>query len=541
MQNKSSFHRDTSGNFGLTFGILAVPVILAGGLAVDYVGLSVEKSGLQNAADAAALAVAREGDITQQQAEAIARSIVSANYGFSAAQVSVELKDGIAGVQATVERPLVFGGVMGKTSMPVTAFAEATYAFTKYEIALVLDTTGSMAGGKLSSMQDAVIGLVDGMMDLGMQKDQIKFALVPYAGFVNVGPEYGPTINGLGQIVKPGADWLDQDAKAPVPQSDLPSEFSRFAMFKHLNVKWPGCVETRVPKKNALHDVDDTVPDVTDVNSLFTPFFAVDEPDNAWKYPNSYLPDGGTPIKGKNATEADREAQLSRYGQTGKYVKPNNAVDAILQTLKWKKPKIDNSPSSFYSNKKDPKGPGFGCEVEPLVPLTASASEITKTVKKLKANGSTNMLEGVMWGWRVLSSREPFTGGASESDSSVEKILIFLTDGQNSFGNLNNDLGSGYTSMGYLVDGRLDNLTAASTGQTNDALDKKTLAACTNAKKDGIEIFTIRLEEPDAGTGTLLSECASSKSHYFDAPSRSQLAPIFDAIKKGVVKLRLTS
>lgn len=541
MQKKPSFHRDTSGNFGLTFGILAVPVILAGGLAVDYVGLSVEKSGLQNAADAAALAVAREGDITQQQAEAIARSIVSANYGFSAAQVSVELKDGVAGVQATVERPLVFGGIMGKSSMPVTAFAEATYAFTKYEIALVLDTTGSMAGGKLSSMQDAVIGLVDGMMDLGMQKDQIKFALVPYAGFVNVGPEYGPTINGLGQIVKPGADWLDQDAKAPVPQSDLPSEFSRFAMFKHLNVKWPGCVETRVPKKNALHDVDDTVPDVTDVNSLFTPFFAVDEPDNAWKYPNSYLPDGGMPIKGKNATEADREAQLSRYGQTGKYVKPNDAVDAILQTLKWKKPKIDNSPSSFYSNKKDPKGPGFGCEVEPLVPLTASASEITTTVKKLKANGSTNMLEGVMWGWRVLSSREPFTGGASESDSSVEKIMIFLTDGQNSFGNLNNDLGSGYTSMGYLVDGRLDNLTAASTGQTNKALDKKTLAACTNAKDDGIEIFTIRLEEPDAGTGTLLSECASSKSHYFDAPSRSQLAPIFDAIKKGVVKLRLTS
>ena len=541
MQKKPSFHRDTSGNFGLTFGILAVPVILAGGLAVDYVGLSVEKSGLQNAADAAALAVAREGDITQQQAEAIARSIVSANYGFSAAQVSVELKDGVAGVQATVERPLVFGGIMGKSSMPVTAFAEATYAFTKYEIALVLDTTGSMAGGKLSSMQDAVIGLVDGMMDLGMQKDQIKFALVPYAGFVNVGPEYGPTINGAGKVMKPAAAWLDQDAKAPIPQSDLPSEFSRFAMFRHLKVDWPGCVETRVANGKALHDVDDTVPDPTDKLSLFTPFFAVDEPDNPYKYPNSYLPDAGKSMGKKNPSEADKEDQLIRYGRTDKYVKPKNTDDAIAQVMKWKKPKTDFSPSSFYSNKKDPKGPGFGCEVEPLVPLTDNASEITTTVKKLKANGSTNMLEGVMWGWRVLSSREPFTGGASESDSSVEKIMIFLTDGQNSFGNLNNDLGSGYTSMGYLVDGRLDNLTAASTGQTNDALDKKTLAACTNAKDDGIEIFTIRLEEPDAGTGTLLSECASSKSHYFDAPSRSQLSPIFDAIKKGVVKLRLTS
>lgn len=541
MRSKQEFLKDTSGNFGLAFGVLAVPVLLAGGLAVDYVGISMERSQLQNAADAAALAVAREGNISDEAALQIAKSTISGNYGFTAAQVSVNLKDGIAGVDATVGIPLVFGGFMGKKTAPVSVNSEATYAYTKYEIALVLDTTGSMAGGKLISMQNAVIGLVDGMMGLGLEKDQIKFALVPYAGFVNVGPDYGPKINGLGLIVKPGADWLDQSAKAPVPQSDLPSDFSRFAMYKHLNVKWPGCVETRIPKDKALHDVDDTVPTLADVNSLFTPFFAVDEPDTSWKYPNSYLPDDGVPIKGKNATEADKVKQLSRYGQTGTYAKPKNIVDALTETLKWKKPKIDNSPSKFYSNKNDPKGPGFGCETEPLVALTSNASDITKTVKKLEANGSTNMLEGVMWGWRVLSSREPFTDGASKSDSSVEKIMIFLTDGQNSFGNLNNDLGSGYTSMGYLVDGRLDGMTAASSGQTNNALDKKTLSACTNAKNDGIEIYTIRLEEPDAGTGTLLSECASSKSHYFDAPSRSQLAPIFDAIKKGVVKLRLTS
>ena len=541
MGDYSSIWTDKSGNFGLTFAILAVPVLMAGGLAVDYIGLSVEKAELQNAADSAALAVAREGKLTKDNALQVAKNIFSANYGYNNASVSVELNDGVAGVRASLDKPLVFGGFMGRETAPVSVRSEATYAYTKYEIALVLDTTGSMAGGKLSSMQDAGIGLVDGMTALGLEKDQIKFALVPYAGFVNGGPEFGPKVSGLGLITKPGADWLDQDAKAPVPQSDLPSNFSRFAMYKHLGVKWPGCVETRIPKDKALHDVDDTVPDVTDVNSLFTPFFAVDEPDTAWKYPNSYLPDDGVPVKGKNATEADREKQLARYGQTGAYVKPKNVVDALTQTLKWKKPKIDNSPSKFYSNKKDPKGPGFGCEVEPLVPLTASASEITKTVKKLEANGSTNMLEGVMWGWRVLSSREPFTGGASESDSSVEKIMIFLTDGQNSFGNLNNDLGSGYTSMGYLVDGRLDGLTAASSGQTNNALDKKTLTACTNAKEDGIEIYTIRLEEPDADTGKLLAECASSKSHYFDAPSRSQLAPIFDSIKKGVVKLRLTS
>lgn len=533
--------KDTSGNFALTFGILAVPVMVAGGLAVDYVGLSVENSQLQNAVDSAALSVAREGQLTEEEALTIARTTVAVNYGLHAAQVSVELDGDTAIVSASMEQPLIFGGFMGKTTAKVAVEAQATYAYTKYEIALVLDTTGSMAGGKLVSLQNAVIGLVEGMADLGLDKDQIKFSLVPYSGFVNVGPEYGPVINGAGKIKKAAAAWLDQDAKAPISQSDLPSEFSRFAMFRHLKVDWPGCIETRISNGKAMHDVDDTVPDPADPHSLFTPFFAIDEPDDTWGYPNSYLADGGKPVGGKKTTEADKENQLARYGQTGKYVKPKNAKYALRQVMKWKKVKVDNSPSTFYSNKNDPKGPGFGCETEPLVPLTTDMDEITATVKKLTANGSTNMLEGVMWGWRVLSDREPFAQGAPKSDKSVEKIMIFLTDGQNSFGNLNNDLGSAYTSMGYLVDGRLDGMTAGSIGQTNNALDKKTLTACTNAKKDGLTIYTIRLEEADTDTGTMLQQCASSKEHFFDAPSRQQLAPIFEAIQKGVVKLRLTS
>lgn len=541
MQKKTSIWTDKSGNFGLAFGVIAVPVMLAGGLAVDYVSISLERSELQNAADAAALALAREGKTSKDQALQIAQDIISGNYGFTAAQVSVEQDGGVAGIRASIDMPLVFGSFMGKKTAPVAVNAEATYAFTKYEIALVLDTTGSMAGGKLTSMRNAVIGLIEGMEEMKLDKDQIKFALVPYAGFVNVGADFGPVINGAGKVKKPAAPWLDQDAKAPIPQSDLPAEFSRFAMYRHLKVDWPGCVETRVANGKALHDVDDTVPDPADKQSLFTPSFAIDEPDIPYLFRNSYLPDGGVSLKGRAATETDKENQLTRYGRTGKYVTPKNTDDAIAQVMKWKNPKTDFGAAGSKYSKSGTKGPGYGCDVEPLVPLTTDYTEIKTTVKKLEAIGSTNMLEGVMWGWRVLSDREPFTEGAAKGDDSVEKIMIFLSDGQNSFGNVNNLLGSNYTSMGYLVDGRLDGLVAASAGQTNNALDKKTLTACTNAKEDGIVIYTIRLEERDAGTGQLLSDCATSKNHYFDAPSRSQLEPIFDAIKSGVVKLRLTS
>ena len=73
------------------------------------------------------------------------------------------------------------------------------------------------------------------------------------------------------------------------------------------------------------------------------------------------------------------------------------------------------------------------------------------------------------------------------------------------------------------------------------AIDAKTLTACGNIKKDGIEVFTIRLEMPDVETGTLLKNCASKPENYFDAPSRTQLDGIFKSIKKEIMRVRLTS
>jgi ubiquinol-cytochrome c reductase cytochrome b subunit len=37
--------------------------------------------------------------------------------------------------------------------------------------------------------------------------------------------------------------------------------------------------------------------------------------------------------------------------------------------------------------------------------------------------------EGIAWGWRVVSSPEPFTGGRPESERGNDKVVIVLTDG----------------------------------------------------------------------------------------------------------------
>lgn len=540
------FWADRNGNFAMMFGILAVPLLIGGGLAVDYINLSRQKSSIQEALDAAALAVTREGpkNLTQEQALEIAKQFVAANYPELALQVKARIiSDDTVEISGETDYPTSFGGVFGAPMVDVAAVSRATYSAIKYEIVFVLDTTGSMAGGKLMALQAAVTGMIDDIAKENLPAGTIKYGVVPYAGFVNVGSQYGPVINNIGLVTKRGASWLDVDARAPITQSDLPQGMSRFALFHHLGQDWKGCVETRQASAKGNHDTEDTPPVASDPSSLFTPMFAIDEPDNRgdWPYPNSYLGDNRNPVVPGNTNNGDKINRLKRYGRMAAYTYPSTLETSLLEVQTWRGVSMDNSPSQLYSNEADPKGPNYGCEIEPIQPLTDNANKVKKMVNQLYANGSTNTLTGVTWGWRVLSPGEPFTEGQPKSAKDVVKTMIFLTDGANSFGVLPNSLKSGYTSLGYLVDGRLNGATSGTNETLGTALDAKTLTACSNIKNDGIEIFTIRLEEPDVQTGEMLKKCATGPLNFFDAPSRTQLDSIFKSIKKEIMRVRLTS
>ena len=72
-------------------------------------------------------------------------------------------------------------------------------------------------------------------------------------------------------------------------------------------------------------------------------------------------------------------------------------------------------------------------------------------------------------------------------------------------------------------------------------MNERTLAACTTAKNSGVEIYTIRLEEPNVATGNMLKDWASAEDHYFDVPSRSQLDGAFSKIREHIAKVRISS
>ncbi len=382
-----------------------------------------------------------------------------------------------------------------------------------------------MKGGKLVSMKDAVLGLLDTMSAQVQDKEKLKFSVVPFANFVNVGSEHGPEFDKKGKVKKKtGAEWLDIKGEVEFPQLELKKGVSRFEVMHNLEDDWRGCVETRYSGPGEDYDVSDRPMKKKDKKSLFVPAFSIDEPDTG--YGNSYITANVDPLDKSAASEVKK---LVKYGITS--LADEFGAQIPLQGLgEWFVP-----ATSIYGD----KGPNRDCLTQPIMPLTSDYLAVKNKVKSLEANGTTNIMEGVAWGMRVLSPHEPFSEGREKANG-LEKIMIVLTDGSNVFGNNGTALKSSYSSNGYLVDGRLG-LTWGNSSDTNKIMNAKTLAACENAKKDGIIVYTIRLEEPDVKTGMMLKDCATSAAHFFDAPSRSQLDDVFEEIGKNVVKLRLSS
>ena len=72
------FTRDTTGSVAVVFAVVAVALVMAGGIAVDYISLMRQRAELQAAADASAIAGAREINLATADASQI--MVVAENY-----------------------------------------------------------------------------------------------------------------------------------------------------------------------------------------------------------------------------------------------------------------------------------------------------------------------------------------------------------------------------------------------------------------------------------------------------------------------------
>ena len=171
------------------------------------------KGQLQDAADAAALVAAKQAhSMNDKDLLAATTKVFKANVTDPSAKIdNLKVSNGRRKVEllASAAAKPSFMGAVGFTTMPVSAFSATVTTDNAYEIALVIDNSGSMgssAGGssKMQSAKEAANKLIDAMMGSQLSSTKTKFSIVPFTLTVNVGGQYA------------NANWMDTGAKSSI-------------------------------------------------------------------------------------------------------------------------------------------------------------------------------------------------------------------------------------------------------------------------------------------------------------------------------------
>jgi Flp pilus assembly protein TadG len=504
-----AFNAARGGGVAIPFALSLIPVSFLTVAAIDFHRGQSVRMALQDSLDAATLAVGRSTATDPNVVQSIGAAALNANlraYPDTTLESSDFHLDGAKVVSsAKVSMTPLISDIFTGGKLKVGAQSEVTRGGRTLEIAMVLDNTGSMAqNDKLTLLKTAASNFVDTMSAAASRSttpNPIKVGLVPFSVTVKVGPSYS------------SAAWLDTTGISPLNDQIFTTatgtqHANRLSLFTQMGTSWGGCVETR----QAPYDVQEDAASSATPATLYTPYFAPDEPGSgngtSGSYHNDYL---------KDVVSSTNWKVLQGY--TGKYnATPKTSLDT------W---------SNYHY------GPNSGCELAPIARLTTDWTALKSAITSMTAIGDTNIPVGLAWGWNLLSPVGPFASdtaayGAPKND----KVVILMTDGQNANANPGSNNASLYSGIGYIWQNRLG-ITTGTAAQRQTALDGRLTQLCTNMKAKGIEIYTIRVEVNDTNY-QVLQGCATKADMFYDVKQASDLNSVFSAIARRIQNLRLS-
>ncbi|MEM7775639.1 MAG: TadE/TadG family type IV pilus assembly protein [Pseudomonadota bacterium] len=200
------FAHDRKGAVAIMFGLMLVIVFGLTGAAIDYGRAVNARQATINALDSAVLAAGRAlqvngGDVSAaiavaekfyEQAKSNNLTIDNTTFGLTGDGNAIEGK-----TAGTVVSP--FLAFVGKSQLDIDVTATAILAVdgnagTNVEVALMLDTTGSMGGTKMVDLKEAAEDLVNIVVWDDQSTYTSRIALVPFADYVNVSDTYFKTV-----------------------------------------------------------------------------------------------------------------------------------------------------------------------------------------------------------------------------------------------------------------------------------------------------------------------------------------------------------
>lgn len=512
------FGRDEQGNVFLIAAVSMMALVGLVGISVDVGRAQLAQSKLQSAIDAAGLAAG--SSLNSTDLDAVAEKYVNANFaigtlGAHLEDVDTKLSDDkqIITISARANIDTTFMRLFDEDSLEFTADTEITRTNKGMELALVLDTTGSMEGSKLTALKSASHDLLDILFGDKADAENLWVGVVPFSQAVNIGTSHVGWINETDYVT---LDWG--------PTS------------------WAGCVEARWQHGR---DITDAVP----ATESFEAYYWADQNSyNNWIQTGYDTTTDTTTLCGPNNKDSCRctsnggdynckcnttasgsdsiETCTSCSGK--KSDSSRKCVKTVTTSTPYTKYVIDNE-----------HGPNKYCpsNLSQLSNLKKSSSD---AIDALVARGNTHVSEGAAWGYRLLSPNwRGLWGGAMDTNNLplnynsplMVKAVIIMTDGENTISN-SVDGAYGYLSQNQL--GTTDSTTA--TTKLND----KVTSVCNAMKAQGILVYTILFEENKGSVVTLMKNCATTPDYFFNSPDEDTLKSAFHTIGDSLANLRIS-
>lgn len=547
------FWRDVRGNTVIVFGLIAATLAAATGAGVEFSQAHEQTNRLQDAADAAALRgalMAKDETAAKSAADTVfALNLIDSGITPTSKGLSFETsgshKTAIYAARAQIQTS--FLRLMGINTLTVAATSTAEAELRKSEIALVLDSTGSMSrDSRMTNLKAAVDNVLASLLVNGQNVWGAKVGIVPFDTQVNIkgvpangiAGEFGDTpysysCTGSGMnaesctslgttrdlMCSGTADVAACKANARLYAYTyngsyrvfVTSYFAQNNGYCWVNYSYSYCGYTVVSRTDAYSTTNWAR---TSSSSNSTP----------WSYA-AYYSRPNSSYAQYTGTITATPTSAGGYGSgSSTTIKDNSTITANADLLgvgtdSWngcvidRKQPYDVSGQSPVASTPDTLYPAAKCATNNLLPvmgLTTDIAAVRAHAQKLTPAGNTNITIGVQWGMELLSPELPFNTAQSYSDKSNYKYMIVITDGENT----------------------QNRWTTSAT-----SINQRTLLACQAAKDLGITVYTIRVME---GNSDMLKACASRPDYFYDVTAASQLSSTLAKVFYSIQSTRLT-
>jgi Flp pilus assembly protein TadG len=167
---------------------------------------------------------------------------------------------------------------------------------------------------------------------------------------------------------------------------------------------------------------------------------------------------------------------------------------------------LNTAPAAGAKSTMFPAHQASGCPTA-IMPLSSDWTALNAKIDAMTPTGNTNTTIGLAWGWQTLTSTAPLNAPAAAPD--LDRVIVLLTDGTNT---QNRWSGSA------------------------PAIDARMTKACDNVKAANIKLYTVRVID---GNATLLRNCASDPTMFYDIDDASELNNVFSSIAQKLANVRI--